>query len=214
MRLATKSVGRGGTGAATALRICCALIVAVGLWACSKQEANSAPSGDKAAAKAPKLGKASSLGGISVQTPEGWREEKPSSSMRRGQWKIGSGDSELELVVFFFGSTGAGSVEKNLARWYGQFTQPDGSASKDAAKVNQKTVAGFPVTRVELGGRYVAEVRPGGGKRHDIPDYYMLAAIVEAKTGAYYFKMVGPEKAMMAARAGFDAMLDSVKAAG
>jgi hypothetical protein len=130
--------------------------------------------------------------------------------MRRAQWAVGAAPSAAELVAYHFGATGAGSVEANLARWFGQFEQPDGRPSKDAARVEQRTIAGLQVTRVEVSGRYVAEVRPGAQERHDQADAAMLAAIIQAADGAYYLKMVGPRATVEAARAGFDAMLASI----
>jgi hypothetical protein len=150
------------------------------------------------------------LGAIAVAVPAGWKEEPVASSMRRGQWKIDAEGGQAELVVYYFGQSGAGSVEKNLERWYGQFEQPDGRPSKDVAQTTEKTVADMKVTRVDVGGRYVAEVRPGAGQRHDVASARMLAAIVEAPDGAYYFKLVGPDATVKAVAAGFDSMLDSV----
>jgi hypothetical protein len=150
------------------------------------------------------------LGAIAVAAPEGWKDEPVTSSMRRAQWKIDAEGGQAELVVFYFGQMGAGSVEKNLERWYGQFAQADGRPSKEVAQTTEKTVADMKVTRVEVGGRYVAEVRPGAGERHDVADARMLAAIVEAPDGAYYFKLIGPDPTVKAAAAGFDSMLDSV----
>lgn len=150
------------------------------------------------------------LGGIAVAAPAGWKEEPVTSNMRRGQWKIDAEGGQAELIVYYFGQGGAGSVQANLERWYGQFEQPDGKPSKEVAQTTEKTIADMKVTRVEVGGRYVAEVRPGTGQRHDVPSARMLAAIVEAPDGAYYFKLVGPEATVKAVTASFDSMLDSV----
>ncbi len=150
------------------------------------------------------------LGGLAVAVPEGWTQEPVRSRMRKAQWKIDGEAGPAELVVYHFGQAGAGSVEKNLERWYGQFQQADGSPTKDAAEVTEKSVDGMRVTRVEVGGRYVAAVRPGANERHDIPEARMLAAIIDAADGSYYFKMVGPDSTVKSATAGFDSMLDSL----
>jgi hypothetical protein len=150
------------------------------------------------------------LGAIAVAVPEGWKEQPVTSGMRRGHWKVDAEGGEAELIVYYFGQMGAGSVEKNLERWYGQFEQPDGRPSKEVAQTTEKTVADMKVTRVDVGGRYVAEVRPGGGQRHDVANARMLAAIVDAPDGAYYFKLVGPDPTVKAVAADFDSMIDSV----
>jgi hypothetical protein len=171
--------------------------------------------GAPAAASAPAPGQTTAdgkrvLGAIAVAAPQGWQEAPTTSPMRRAQWKIDGADGPAELVVYYFGQSGAGTVEKNLERWYGQFEQPDGRPSKDVAQTAEKTVADMKVTRVEVGGRYVAEVQPGAGQRHDVANARLLAAIVEAPDGAYYFKMVGPDATVKAAAAGFDSMLGSM----
>lgn len=177
--------------------------------ACSS--ANTAgPGATSASRSTPELGPKKSLGGIAVSAPVDWVESKPSSSMRRAQWTIGEGDAAAQMVIYYFGNTGAGSLEANLDRWYSQFEQSDGRATKDAAETTQHTVAGLPVTTVDVGGRYVAAIRPGAEERHDKPDWHMLAAVVQAPEGAYYFKMVGPRATVVGARSGFEAMRASI----
>ena len=156
------------------------------------------------------LGPTRALGQIAVQAPTSWVESPPSSRARRAQWAIGSGEATAELVVYHFGSNGAGSIDANLERWFGQFEQPDGRPSKEVARVSERTVAGLSITQVDLGGRYVAAIRPGQAERHDRPDWHMLAAIVLSSDGAYYFKLVGPGATVIGARGGFDAMLGSL----
>lgn len=194
-------------------RVCIYLVsaLALGVAGCSKQDAGS--SGAKEQAKAPDVALAAptNLGSISVQAPAAWQASQPSSSMRKAQWAIGSGDQAAELAVFHFGTSGAGSLQANLDRWYSQFEQPDGKTpSRDVAQVENKTIAGMQVTQVQVSGRYVAETRPGSGERVDKANHAMLAAIIEAADGAYYLKMVGPEATVKDARAGFEAMLASV----
>ncbi|WP_428262777.1 hypothetical protein [Haliangium sp.] len=215
----------------------CFLVGSISGLACSKQDAPgeppTAPSAEKATPAEPPPGHgaaktqapptpapaavpegATSLGGLIVEAPSGWIAEPVSSSMRRGQWKIKDDAGEAELVVYYFGQAGAGTVERNLERWYGQFQQADGKPTREVAEVGEKTVAGMKVTRVSVGGRYVAAVRPGAAEKHDVPDARMLAAIVEAPDGAYYFKMVGTAATVEAAASGFDAMLASMRTPG
>lgn len=159
------------------------------------------------------LGESKALGGIAVKPPTAWVESPPSSNMRRAQWTVGAGDAAAEMVVYYFGNTGAGSLQANLDRWFGQFEQPDGRASKDVAQISESQVAGMTITQVDVGGRFVAQVRPGAEERRDEPDWHMLAAIVAAPDGAYYFKMVGPRATVTTERDGFAAMLQSISKA-
>jgi len=189
--------------------VSCVALMFIGgsvLGGCTKKTDNGA--------KAPELGADTPLGSISVKAPTSWKSSPPTSNMRRAQWAIGEGDKAAELVVYYFGGGSGGTVEDNLDRWYGQFEQADGKSSKDAAKVENKTFAGMATTIVDLGGTFIAQVSPGAQERHNKPDHHMLAAIVEAGDGPYFFKMVGPSATVKGARAGFDAMLGSLATTG
>ncbi len=185
----------------------CAALV---LGGCTKKAAD----GETPAPKPVELGEAKALGSISVKAPAAWKSSPPTSNMRRAQWDIGVGEKASQLVIFYFGKNGAGSVQSNLDRWFGQFEQADGKPSKEAAKVEETKIADLKVTRAEVAGRFVAQVRPGAQERHDKPEYQMLAAIVEAPDGPYYFKLDGPKATVEEARSGFDAMLNSIAVTG
>ena len=49
----------------------------------------------------------------------------------------------------------------------------------------------------------------GGG--HPMPDYRMVAAIIESKTGAYYFKLTGPESTVEQWRDTFAGFVNSAE---
>ena len=56
-----------------------------------------------------------------------------------------------------------GSVEANIDRWIGQFTQPDGSDTKKAAKIEQKKIGGQEVHLVDVAGTYKDQRGPFAG---------------------------------------------------
>jgi hypothetical protein len=116
---------------------------------------------------------------------------------------------DAELVVYHFGK-GAGTVEQNLERWYGQFEQEAGATSADLAKVEKRVVSTLAVTSVDLSGHYVAAIRPGAPEKHDLKGHRMLAAVVEAADGNYFFKMLGPQEAIEAHKGAFEALLSSI----
>jgi hypothetical protein len=86
-----------------------------------------------------------------------------------------------------------GSVQQNTDRWIGQFTQPDGSDTRKAAKIEKTEIAGRAVHFVDLSGTYDDKPAPfaPGEKR---PNYRMFGAIVPTEQGAIYFKFYGPRK--------------------
>ncbi len=136
-------------------------------------------------------------GDLRFKVPEGWVTEQPSSSMRVGQYKLprAEGDTEdASLVLYYFGQGQGGSVQANIDRWVGQMQQSDGSTSKEKAKTETLTVNGLKLTTVDVTGRYTAEMSPGSGSFSDKPNYRLKAAIVETPKGAYFAKLIGPEK--------------------
>jgi hypothetical protein len=150
---------------------------------------------------------------VVFDAPPGWTAQAPTSSMRAAQLRVprAPGDGEdAEVVVFWFGG-GGGSVEANLERWYGQFTRPDGKASRDAAKVTTSGATGLGVTRVEIDGTYAAGMMPGSdGRSH--PNWRMIAAVVQTPSGPVFARLLGPDASVRAAAADFDAYVASVRA--
>ncbi len=159
----------------------------------------------------PFLALADSAGGINWKVPSGWKTDAP-RPMRAATYKVPAlkGDPEdAELAVFYFGEGQGGAVDANLARWYGQFEQPDGKKSQDVAKTKQETINNLKVTTVDLTGTYTASMGPMGPKTNK-PDFRLLGAIVEGPQGHVFFKMTGPKKTVQAAEKDFRKLLQSL----
>ena len=149
--------------------------------------------------------------GIRFAVPREWARVPAPSEMRAAQYRIPrtAGDTEdAELVLFFFGQGKGGAADDNLTRWYGQFTEPDGRAPRDVATVTSRTVRGLHVTAVDLAGTYLGGA-PGNAPR---PGFRLLAAVVEGTGGPWFFKAVGPAPTIGAAKAAFNALVDSLQA--
>lgn len=108
-----------------------------------------------------------------------------------------------------------GGVQANVDRWYGQFTQPDGSATKDKASTKTLKISGCTVTVVDVAGIY--KDSPGGpfagGRTVERPGYRMLAAIVEPEDkdkGSYFLKFYGPAKTVEKHADGFRRMVEGM----
>ena len=157
-----------------------------------------------APASPPTIGSAASasdrqkvLGPFTLEVPSGWVEQTPGSRMRRAQFALPreSGDSEDgELTVFYFGMGQGGSTDANIRRWIGQVSQPDGSSSRDKAKIRQSDVSGFRMTEVDVSGTLKASNMPGAPPRPARTGYRLLGAVLEGPQGPWFFKLVGPEK--------------------
>ena len=153
--------------------------------------------------------------GLRFSVAKVWVRVPAPSDVRAAQYKIphAASDSEDgELILFFFGKGKGGGVQDNLDRWYGQFTQPDGKPSRDAAVLTVRTVNGLRVTAVDLSGSYTAMAGPMQQKSEPRSGYRMLGAIVEGEEGPWFFKATGPSATMDAAKPDFDALLQSVEA--
>ena len=105
-----------------------------------------------------------------------------------------------------------GSIEENINRWIGQFSQPDGSATKEKAQIAKFTVGGNEVHWVDIGGTF-NDSPPFAGGGVERPDFRMLGAIIVTKTaGNYFVKMTGPESTVAENKDAFRKMLESLKA--
>ncbi len=185
------------------------LIFCLGSLACSKGTvAGGTQSGQTAAATSPQ----NPNGELKYKTPEGWVEEKPSSSMRAAQYKLpkAAGDAEdASLVLYYFGQGQGGGTQANIDRWINQMQQADGSTSAAKAKSESQTVNGLKVTTVDVSGTYSAEMTPGSGSFNNNANYRMRAAVIETPKGSYFVKLVGPARTVAQWDEAFNSYLKS-----
>jgi hypothetical protein len=162
---------------------------------------------------APVLPASQEAGGLTWTSPKEWELQQP-RPMRAATYRIPSakGDTEAaELAVFYFGQDEGGSVDANIQRWVGQFQKPDGGALTDKDfKRKKETLAGFPVTTLDVKGTYGGG-GPMMGMNASKPGYRLLGAIVEGPRGSVFFKLTGPEKTVASAEKPFRKLLESVK---
>lgn len=149
--------------------------------------------------------------GLRYRIPTTWPRVPAPSDMRAAQYRVpGEGGADAELVLFFFGKGQGGGAEANLERWYAQFTQPDGRASRDVAIVTTRTVGALKVTTLDLAGTYSPTPMRAGSPAGSREGSRMLAAVVEGEGGPWFFRLVGPAATVGAAKADFDAILGSL----
>lgn len=151
-------------------------------------------------------------GAFSLEAPQAWKRVQPKSGIVETEFAIpsaGEGTPPGRMTVMGAG----GSVQANVDRWYGQFTQPDGGATKDKASTKTLKLAGCTVTIVDVSGTY--KDMPGGpfagGQAVERPDYRMLAAIVETPDkGSYFLKFYGPGATVAMHADGFRKMVEGI----
>jgi hypothetical protein len=173
-------------------------IVAVVCYGCSK---NSGPAGTTTTAASASPGSSRSLqtvaGDVHFKVPEGWTVEKPTSEMRLAQYKLpktGGDDEDALLVVYYFGAGQGGTPQANIERWVNQVKQPDGSASKDKAKIEALTVNGLHVDTVDVLGNYSGGMSQDSAPKDSKSIYRLRGAIIDTPKGSYFVKLTGPEK--------------------
>jgi hypothetical protein len=156
----------------------------------------------------PTAAAAPSAGGLTWSAPKPFVSRTPKSSMRVAEYGI-EGDSLAELGVFYFGADQGGSVEDNMTRWVGQFTQPSGKATVPQRKA--RNVKGIIVDIVEAHGTYSGGMAmPGAPPATAQDDAMLLGAIAKGPSGSVFFKLVGPRASVENARAAFDGLLESL----
>ncbi len=156
----------------------------------------------------------SEAAGLRFSVPGEWTRVPAPSDMRAAQYRVpraGNDAEDGELVLFFFGKGQGGSAEQNVDRWTGQFTQSDGTASKDAAVVTIRTVNGLKQTSVDVAGSYRSAPMGGAGGAVK-PGWRLLAAVVEGPAGPWFWRLTGPDATVAAAKPQFDALLGSLEA--
>ena len=152
-------------------------------------------------------------GTVSFKAPAAWTKKKPKSNIIEAEFEAPAAKGD-EIAGRLTVMGAGGDIKANIDRWYGQFLQPDGSDTKDKAKVEKKTVGGNPVHIVDISGTY--KDMPGGpnagGKAINRENYRMLAAIIETKAaGNYFIKFYGPKATIAENEKAFQELLLSLK---
>lgn len=148
---------------------------------------------------------------LSFEATGDWKSITPKSRILEKEIEIPKVGDDGEVGRLTMMGAG-GSIDANIQRWEGQFSQSDGSTAE--AKTKKMTVDGMDVTIVDISGTF-SQTMGGpfsGGKKVENPDYRMLAAIIETTgEGNYFVKLVGPAATVDANEAEFEKMIKSAK---
>jgi len=152
--------------------------------------------------------RADSAAGVKWTPPAGWMAQGP-RPMRAATYVIAPEFGEksgAECGVYFFGAGQGGSIDDNLARWEGQFTERGAPA---AAKVAKRMVHGLPATTIDVSGEYSGLGGPLSDATSKVSGYRLLGAIVSAPGGNIFVKCTGPLKTMGVNQPKFEQLLSS-----
>jgi hypothetical protein len=149
-------------------------------------------------------------GKLELTAPANWVRKQPRTRIVQYEFAIPAAKGDPingRLTVMAAG----GGVEANIERWFGQFTQPDGSSTKKRGKVKTKQVAGQDVHLVDISGTFKDQRGPVAPAVQR-PKYRMLAAIIETQSaGDYFVKFYGPEKTVAENEKAFFNMIDRLE---
>ncbi|HEY8431200.1 MAG TPA: hypothetical protein VIL20_22625 [Sandaracinaceae bacterium] len=151
-------------------------------------------------------------GGLTWDVHEPLVPRAPENEMRIAEYGV-RGDRDTVLAVFHFPADrgGGGDVQSNIDRWLGQFVQPDGRDTREAARIERSEVNDIPVTIVDARGIFVG--RLGMSTRAvEQPGWRVLGAIAEGPQGPVFFKMLGPEEGVDTAEPAFEDLVRSIRA--
>lgn len=134
-------------------------------------------------------------GSLEWKAPARWQLVPNTSTMRIATYRVPP-DAEMSVT------RAGGSPDANAQRWIAQFAD-DGTKT---SKRTTRKVGLLEVTVVEVEGTYSG----GMGKEGAQTSWALLGAIVPAGDTAYFFKVTGPAKSVLAARNEFDALVGSL----
>jgi hypothetical protein len=104
-----------------------------------------------------------------------------------------------------------GTVDQNIQRWLGQFTQPDGSRTAERAKIKEMKLGDNLAHYVDVSGTYRDQAGPAAPAvmRND---YRLLGAILPTKDyGQYFFKFYGPRRTITQHEKSFQEMVEAIE---
>lgn len=155
------------------------------------------------------------IGPLKADMPEGWKKERPENRMRAAQvkWPGVGGAGDAEMLVFYFGPRGAGSVDANMKRWQGMMQPPGGKEIDDVTKKSELKVNGEKAPFMAIDGTYKSRFPPFAPRAKTVfkKDYRMLTTIVPTAQGPYFIRITGPAATVKKYEPGFKKWLTSLK---
>ena len=171
---------------------------------------------DEASKQSEQKGTLVVIDGLQSRAPAEWQERQPANEMRLKEFRLPAakkGESNAELVIFFFGTGQGGSVDANIKRWKDTFVPPEGKKLDDVAKTDSFKVSGVAVTYLDISGTYLSKFPPFAPNAKTVrkPNYRLLGVVFESKKGPYFIKLTGPAETVAHYKKGFDEWLKAFK---
>lgn len=142
------------------------------------------------------------LENLTFTSPANWVDVPVTSPMRKATWRTSTEGDAAEIAFFAFGKDQGGTVNENIQRWYGQFSE---SATKGESATVE--IAGNKVTFARSEGIFSSGMP--GGPTTPLPDYALCGAIIETKSGMVFLKMTGLKSVVTKMEAAFTEMVQT-----
>lgn len=148
------------------------------------------------------------LGDLKGKVPAGWKKEKPTSSMRKAQFKAAKAEKDKEDAEFsVFEFKAAGTVKANFDRQLAAF-YPEGRTAKES----KAKVGPFEADVQDVAGTFRKKKAPMDPDDTPMKDYRQLYVVFEDKEKVqYYLKFLGPKATVEKHKKAFDEFLASFK---
>jgi hypothetical protein len=155
---------------------------------------------------------------LQLMAPPTWHKtEESDDKPRRAGYavpKVGDDKEDGEALVLFFGTGSAGDRDKQWDEWFGQF---DGNAKQDATRGTLEA-NGMQAETFEILGTYKLNMGPHRRGQTKSPvqmvkeHFRMIGVVLHTKDrGNWFFRLVGPDATVQAARSDFIAMIEGAK---
>ena len=146
------------------------------------------------------------LPAFTLTAPETWTRQQPRSRIVEHEFsaEAAEGDERDGRITMMHSG---GSLEDNVSRWRGQFTEID-AASPDEPE--ERTIAGQKVVVVDIIGTFKDSPGPFA-PGVDREGYRMLGAILMLEDGTFFVKFVGPQKTVTENEEAFGALLETLR---
>jgi len=150
-------------------------------------------------------------GKLVVMAPEAWVRKPPRSRIVEHEFSVPPVGGETVDGRFTVMGAGGG-VEANIDRWMSQFSQPDGTTTKEKTKIQKMQVNGIEVHYVDIPGTFRDQAGPFAPAQVRENFRLLGAIIVTEKAGMHFLKLTGPKATMAAQEEPFKQMVNSLKA--
>jgi hypothetical protein len=136
----------------------------------------------------------------------------PKSAARAAEYVVPHADKDpedAECVVTTFGRRHGGTVDENVKRWLDQFHPAQTTPRRMNDDIN-----GMHVSFVEVAGTFAGDAMPS---RQSLatpaskPGWRLIGAIVQAPSGLWFFKLIGPDLTVRIASHPFEDMVRSAR---